>query len=124
MRFRNNLFKTLIIIFLTINFNVFAAGENHPLLKQKWSFQSFFGKFDRASLQRGYQVYTEVCASCHSMKHLSYRNLSQPGGPEFSKEQVKIIASQFEVRDGPNDDGEMFDRPARPSDNFVSPSFP
>ena len=55
------------------------------------------------------------------MKHLSYRNLSQPGGPEFSKEQVKIIASQFEVRDGPNDDGEMFDRPARPSDNFVSP---
>ena len=86
-----------------------------------WSFKGFFGTFDRASLQRGYQVYTEVCASCHSMKHLSYRNLSQPGGPEFSKEQVKIIASQFEVRDGPNDDGEMFDRPARPSDNFVNP---
>ena len=55
MRFQNNLFKTLIIIFLTTNFNVFAAGENHPLLKQKWSFQSFFGKFDRASLQRGYR---------------------------------------------------------------------
>mgnify|MGYP001163715977 CR=1 FL=1 len=55
------------------------------------------------------------------MKHLSYRNLSEPGGPEFSKDQVKIIASQFEVTDGPNDDGEMFVRPARPSDSFVSP---
>ena len=121
MRFRNNLFKTLIIIFLTINFNVFAAGENPPLLKQKWSFQSFFGKFDRASLQRGYQVYAEVCASCHSMQYLSYRNLMEKGGPEFSEEQAKAIAANFEVTDGPNSDGEMFTRPGKLSDKFVMP---
>ena len=54
-----------------------AAGEQQDLLKVDWSFKSFFGKFDRASLQRGYQVYTEVCASCHSLKHLSYRNLAE-----------------------------------------------
>ena len=121
MRFQNNLFKTLIIIFLTTNFNVFAAGENHPLLKQKWSFQSFFGKFDRASLQRGYQVYAEVCASCHSMQYLSYRNLMEKGGPEFSEEQAKAIAATFEATDGPNSDGEMFTRPGKLSDKFVMP---
>ena len=55
------------------------------------------------------------------MKYLSYRNLSQPGGPEFSEEQAKIIASQYEVTDGPNSEGEMFLRPARLSDNFVGP---
>ena len=72
-------------------------------------------------MQRGYQVYTEVCASCHSMKLVSYRNLGEPGGPEFSVEQVKAIAANFEVEDGPNSDGEMFTRPGRPSDKFVSP---
>ena len=117
--------------FITIFFFLISVSLIHPFsfaaekaakpMSPGWSFKGFFGTFDRASLQRGYQVYTEVCASCHSMKHLSYRNLSQPGGPEFSEDQVKIIASQFEVRDGPNDDGEMFDRPGRPSDNFVSP---
>ena len=117
--------KFVIIFFFLIISNLtsisyFSAEKAAKPMSPGWSFKGFFGTFDRASLQRGYQVYTEVCASCHSMKHLSYRNLSQPGGPEFSKEQVKIIASQFEVRDGPNDDGEMFDRPARPSDNFVT----
>ncbi len=121
MRLQNNLFKTLIIFFLTFNFNAFAAGENHPLLKQNWSFQSFFGKFDRASLQRGYQVYTEVCASCHSMQYLSYRNLMEKGGPEFSEEQAKAIAANFDVTDGPNSDGEMFTRPGKLSDKFVMP---
>ena len=99
---------------------VFAA-ENNSLLKQDWSFKSFFGKFDRASLQRGYQVYTEVCASCHSMKYLSYRNLAEKGGPEFSEEEAKNFASQFEVIDGPNSDGEMFTRAAKLSDKFVKP---
>ncbi len=119
--------KKFIIIFFflifsnLVNMTSFSAEKGAKPMSPGWSFKGFFGTFDRASLQRGYQVYTEVCASCHSMKHLSYRNLSQPGGPEFSEEQVKIIASQFEVRDGPNDDGEMFDRPARPSDSFVSP---
>ena len=113
------------IFFLTIIFlfcsDVYAAGKNADLLKQDWTFQKFFGKFDRASLQRGYQVYTEVCASCHSMQYLSYRNLAEKGGPEFSVEQAKAIASNFEVVDGPNSDGEMFTRPAKLSDKFVMP---
>ena len=96
--------KFVIIFFFLIISNLtsissFSAEKAAKQMSPGWSFKGFFGTFDRASLQRGYQVYTEVCASCHSMKHLSYRNLSQPGGPEFSKEQVKIIASQFEVRD-------------------------
>ena len=113
---------TLILIIYSFNiFSLTAAEQSNELLKPGWGFKGFFGKFDRASLQRGYQVYTEVCAACHSMKYLSYRNLSESGGPEFSEEQVKIIASQFEVIDGPNSEGEMFTRPARLSDNFVSP---
>tara|TARA_B100000965_G_scaffold234408_1_gene196343 strand:+ start:17 stop:802 length:786 start_codon:yes stop_codon:yes gene_type:complete len=98
-----------------------AAGEQQDLLKVDWSFKSFFGKFDRASLQRGYQVYNEVCASCHSLKHLSYRNLAEKGGPEFTEAEAKAIASNFEVTDGPNSDGEMFERPAKLSDRFVMP---
>tara|TARA_B100000579_G_scaffold218392_1_gene178609 strand:+ start:2441 stop:3223 length:783 start_codon:yes stop_codon:yes gene_type:complete len=119
-----NKFFKLIFLFLVISsfFIPKAMSENkEELLKQDWSFKSFFGKFDRASLQRGYQVYTEVCASCHSMKYLSYRNLAEKGGPEFSVEQAKAIAANFEVIDGPNSDGEMFTRPARLSDKFVPP---
>ncbi len=113
----------LATIFLTLSIQniTYSAGENYPLLKQDWSFKSFFGTFDRASLQRGYQVYTEVCASCHSLKYVSYRNLAEKGGPEFSIEQAKAIASNFEVTDGPNNDGEMFTRPAKLSDKFVMP---
>ena len=111
------------MIFLFYSFNSIAAEQSNKLLEPGWSFKGFFGKFDRAQLQRGYQVYTEVCSACHSVKYLSYRNLSQPGGPEFSEQQAKIIASQFEVTDGPNSDGEMFTRPGRLSDKFVKP-FP
>ena len=109
-----------IIFCINISF-IQAAEQTEKLLSPGWSFKGFFGKFDRGSLQRGYQVYTEVCAACHSMQYLTYRNLSEPGGPEFSEAEAKAIASQFEVTDGPNNDGEMFTRPGRPSDNFVSP---
>ena len=90
-------------------------------LKTDWTFKGLFGKYDRASLQRGYQVYTEVCAACHSMQYLSYRNLAESGGPEFTEQEAKIIAASFEVLDGPNSDGEMFTRPAKLSDKFVMP---
>mgnify|MGYP001391259761 CR=1 FL=1 len=113
--------KFTVFIFLCFNSNLISAEQSADLLKPGWSFKGFFGKFDRSSLQRGYQVYNEVCAACHSLNYLSYRNLSEKGGPEFSEEQVKIIASQFTVIDGPNSEGEMFERPARPSDKFVSP---
>ena len=120
-----NLFKSILfsIIFLFYAFSSIAAEQSNKLLDPGWSFKGFFGKFDRAQLQRGYQVYTEVCAACHSMKYLSYRNLSEKGGPEFLPEEAKAIAAQFEVTDGPNEDGEMFTRPGRPSDKFVKP-FP
>ena len=95
--------------------------QKTKFLKTDWTFKGLFGKYDRASLQRGYQVYTEVCAACHSMQYLSYRNLAEPGGPEFTEEQAKFIAASFEVLDGPNSDGEMFTRPAKLSDKFVMP---
>ena len=81
--------KSIIFTFILIfNSNLVLSAEKIDLLKVDWSFNGLFGTFDRGSLQRGYQVYTEVCASCHSMKHLSYRNLAQEGGPEFSLEAV------------------------------------
>jgi ubiquinol-cytochrome c reductase cytochrome c1 subunit len=114
--------KIFIIIFLsTMSFQAFSEEKKIDLIETDWSFKGIFGTFDRASLQRGYQVYQEVCAGCHSVQHLSYRNLSEEGGPEFLIEEAKAIASQFELEDGPNSDGEMFMRPARLSDNFVKP---
>ena len=116
-------FQTTFVI-LSLLFFLFQkvySAEKQELLKVDWSFKGYLGKFDRGSLQRGYQVYTEVCASCHSMKYLSYRNLAEEGGPEFTNEEAKAIAANFEVTDGPNDDGEMFTRPAKLSDKFVNP---
>ncbi len=112
------LFLTALFFGPLLNSN---AAEKAEYLKTDWSFKGPFGKFDRAALQRGYQVYQEVCSSCHSMKYLSYRNLVQEGGPEFTVEQAKAIAASFEVKDGPNADGEMFMRPGRLSDKFVMP---
>ena len=117
-----NLFRILLLITLFVGVQYSSnAAEKVEYLKTNWSFKGLFGKFDRGSLQRGYQVYTEVCASCHSMKYLSYRNLAEKGGPEFSEAEAKAIASNFEVTDGPDSTGEMFTRPARLSDKFVMP---
>jgi len=114
--------RIILTIFIsTVSFLVYAEEVNTDYVKTKWSFKGIFGTFDRASLQRGYQVYQEVCSGCHSVQHLSYRNLSEKGGPEFLVEEAKAIASQFEVEDGPNSDGEMFMRPGRLSDKFVKP---
>ena len=105
-------------MFIFFSGNLTASDKE--LLKVDWSFKGVSGKFDRSSLQRGYQVYQEVCAACHSMRLLSYRNLSEKGGPEFSIAEVKNIASSFEDTDGPDSQGEMFTRPGKPSDRFVS----
>lgn len=86
----------------------------------EWSFNGLFGTFDRAQLQRGYQVYAEVCHSCHALSFMAFRNLKQIG---FTDDQVAQLAAQFEVQDGPNDEGDMFTRPARASDHMPSP-FP
>ena len=121
----NNIITKIFLIIFILGFaqNAYSSEKKVEFLKNNWNFEGVFGTFDRASLQRGYQVYQEVCSGCHSMQHLSYRNLSEKGGPEFTKEEAKAIAAQFEVTDGPNEDGEMFTRPARLSDKFVSP-FP
>jgi ubiquinol-cytochrome c reductase cytochrome c1 subunit len=95
-----------------------AAGEAIAIPNHRFSFDGIFGTYDRASAQRGFQVYKEVCANCHAMRLLSYRNLRALG---LSEEQVVAIAAQVEVRDGPNDEGQMFERPGRPSDRFRSP---
>jgi cytochrome c1 len=101
-----------------------AAGEEtpHPP-RQSWSFSGITGTFDRAQLQRGFKVYRESCQNCHSLKRVYFRNLSQPGGPEFSQGQVRALAAEYKVQDGPNDAGDMFERPGRAADTFPPP-FP
>ena len=84
----------------------------------KWSFSGPFGKFDRAQLQRGLKVYREVCAVCHGLKYVAFRNLVDLG---YSEAQVKAIAAEYKIQDGPNDQGEMFEREGRPADYFPTP---
>lgn len=97
-----------------------AASEAKSPKQIDWPFDGFTGTVDRQAAQRGFQVYKEVCASCHGLGRVAYRNLTQIG---FSEDEAKAIAAQYTVTDGPNDDGEMFDRPAKPFDRFVGP-FP
>jgi ubiquinol-cytochrome c reductase cytochrome b/c1 subunit len=99
-----------------------AEGSEHPPA-QKWSFAGPFGKYDRGALQRGLKVYKEVCANCHALSYIAFRNLSDGGGPGYSTAQAAALASEYKVKDGPNDAGEMFERPGRPADYFPSP-FP
>ncbi len=108
---------------LAIAAPAFAAGEAPHIERQEWSFAGPFGTYDRAQVQRGFKIYQEVCASCHSLKFVAFRNLAQPGGLGFTEEQAKTIASDYTVIDGPNDDGDMFERPAILADRFPSP-FP
>ncbi len=95
-----------------------AASGHHEIAKQKWSFDGIFGTYDRGAMQRGFQVYKEVCAACHSMSRLSYRNLADLG---YSEAEIKAIAAEASITDGPNDEGDMFERPGRASDHFKSP---
>ncbi|MBO0661692.1 cytochrome c1 [Jiella sp. MQZ9-1] len=106
-----------------------AAAEGHAELPHfplkeppelSWSFAGPFGHWDLGQLQRGLKVYKEVCSACHSMRLVAFRNLKALG---YSDDQVKAFAAQYTVKDGPNGDGEMFDRPGIPSDYFPSP-FP
>ncbi len=121
LKVRFDIISVLLIIFLLPSTNLLASSGNNSALKPqtlKWEFDGFFGRFDKQSIQRGYQVYKEVCSACHSMKLMSYRNLENIG---FSEDEVKQIASEYTVTDGPNDEGEMFERPSLSSDKFASP---
>lgn len=98
-----------------------ATHEEETPERHEWSFAGAFGRFDKAQLRRGFKVYKEVCSTCHSIKMLAFRNLGQSGGPELSEKEVADLAASYKVKDGPNDLGEYFDRPGRPSDRFPPP---
>jgi len=105
---------------LVLPAGAWAAGEAVPLKHVDWHHGGVFGTFDRAEVQRGLQVYKEVCASCHGLKYVAFRALESVG---LSEAQVKAFAAGYTVQDGPNDSGDMFERPGRASDKFPSP-FP
>ncbi|MDC1315852.1 cytochrome c1 [Alphaproteobacteria bacterium] len=107
----------ILTIFLNLNF-AGAAGSKIDIPKYDWSWKGFFGTYDRSAAQRGFKVYKEVCSGCHSMNLIAYRNLGDLG---FSEQQIKVIASDSLVEDGPNEDGDMFERDAIPSDRFANP---
>lgn len=92
--------------------------EHYQAPRQKWTFGGIVGYFDEQQLRRGYKIYKEVCSNCHNMRLLSYRNLGQPGGPHFSKEEVEAIAAEVQVTDGYDDQGQVKMRPGKPSDPF------
>jgi cytochrome c1 len=97
-----------------------AQEADAPPLQQ-WSFAGPFGQYDPEQLQRGFKIYREVCSTCHSLKLLSFRNLADPGGPSFTEAQAAAIAATFQVTDGPNDQGQMFQRAGKISDYFPPP---
>src|SRR6202008_3873094 len=96
-------------------------GESPP--GNKWSFAGPVGKYDRGALQRGLKVYKEVCSNCHGLSFIAFRNLADAGGPGYSVAQAAAFASDYKIKDGPNDQGDMFERAGRPADYFPSP-FP
>jgi ubiquinol-cytochrome c reductase cytochrome b/c1 subunit len=100
-----------------------AAAESDTPQRLKWSFAGPFGLYDEAQLQRGFKVYREVCQNCHGINLLAFRNLADPGGPGYSAAQAAAVAAEYQVTDGPNDQGEMFQRAGRPADHFPPP-FP
>ena len=100
-----------------------AIAQEHDTLappKLKWSFAGPFGKYDEAQLQRGFKIYKEVCAACHSLQMLAFRNLADPGGPGFSEAQAAAVAADYKIKDF-DDKGEAVERGGRLADNFPSP---
>lgn len=85
-----------------------------------WSFVGPFGRWDQAQLRRGFQVHSEACAGCHSLRHVAYRNL-EALGIGFGPEDIKALAASSKVEDGPDENGKMFRRPALPADRIVPP---
>ncbi|WFW29769.1 MAG: cytochrome c1 [Wolbachia endosymbiont of Menacanthus eurysternus] len=117
MQIKYNIVVIFFMLFLT-HFSCAEEFKSLPNKKIRWSFNGITGSFNRESIQRGYKIYKEVCASCHSMNRIAFRNLQNIG---FSEEDVKRIAASYQVRDGPNDLGEMFYRPGVVSDYFIAP---
>lgn len=109
---------TALFLISFFGFSSLASTDAHQPKQMTWPFEGALGKVDRQAAQRGFQVYKEVCAACHGLYNLSYRNLKDIG---FSEGEIKEIAKNYSVKDGPNAEGEMFERPATPADKFVRP---
>jgi ubiquinol-cytochrome c reductase cytochrome c1 subunit len=95
-----------------------AVEGAFPPIERDWSFEGLLGHFDRAAAQRGLQVYRNVCAACHSLNYIAFRNLADLG---YGDGEIKALAEEYQITDGPNDQGEMFERPGRPTDHFPAP---
>jgi len=114
---------TLAALLTTTGMRAASAQEAEAPPLQRWSFYGPFGLYDPAQLQRGFKIYREVCSNCHGLKLLAFRNLADPGGPGFTEAQAAAVAAEFKVQAGPNDQGEMYERPGTLADHFPSP-FP
>lgn len=100
-----------------------GGGHGARIARQTWSFGGFGGQYDTAELQRGFQIYKDVCAACHGLKRVRFRNLAERGGPEFPEEAVKALAAEWpnKVVDGPDDQGKMFEREPKLFDAILGP---
>ena len=110
--------RSAVVLALAALVAVPALAEEAAPAKQDWSFSGIFGTYDRAALRRGFQVYHDVCSACHSLSRVRYRDLQEIG---FSEDEAKALAAEKKVTDGPNDQGQMFERPARLADAIVPP---
>ena len=113
--------KALAVAGVALGTTVSVQAAEYPLVKpveQDWSFAGPFGTYDRGQLQRGLKVFREACAACHGLERVAFRNLQDLG---YSDPQVRALAAEYEVTDGPDSSGDMFTRAAIPSDNFPSP---
>ena len=110
---------TASLLSISVSFSALAASDEaltrHDI---DWSFEGVFGTFDKAALQRGFQVYREVCASCHSLDYIAFRNLADLG---YNEAEIKSIAAEYDITDGPDEEGAYFTRPGLPSDRFPAP---
>jgi cytochrome c1 len=128
IRFKSSLLApAAIVLLLAGGLTAFAEGaDSQPKpSRQYWSFAGVFGTFDRAQVQRGFQIYKEVCSNCHKLS-IAFRTLEDPTGPGYTEDQVKTLAASYQIlNDEPNDKGEIFKRPGMPSDIFPPPdAFP
>jgi ubiquinol-cytochrome c reductase cytochrome c1 subunit len=111
----------LLLVLIGATTAAWGAEDAPHIDRQKWTFGGFLGTFDNAQLQRGYKVYTEVCSRCHGLQRLSYRNLSEPGGPEFPEAAIKSLAATVQVDGDLDEQGKVTKRPATLADRLPSP---
>lgn len=115
---KKNLLITCAIVLATVAGAAQASSDQKAPKHQKWAFDGMFGHVDKQAAQRGFQVYKEVCAACHGLKRVAFRSLAEIG---FTEAEIKALAATYQIKDGPNDEGEMFERPGVAADYFPSP---